>query len=70
MSRGERGFDAFRKVARKKEKFLASCQSCVFMEDECINSNVTSFDMVITETNRYCTFWKGYMSKERYKDEE
>lgn len=63
----ERGFSSFRKTVSGtgREKYLASCQSCVYMEEYCVNTNVTSFDMVETETNKYCCFWKGYMTKDK-----
>lgn len=69
MSR-ERGFKAARKHIEGKEKFIASCQSCFFMEDYCTNNNVTSFDIVEGENNRYCSYWRGFSDKKSKKKEE
>lgn len=67
MKKGERkrGFNQFRKTVRDKPssaKYMADCKSCKFLNqnDECTNSNVTSYDMVTTEEKTYCTFWKGF----------
>ena len=57
----KRGFNEFRKFAEKKTKYIANCSSCRFMEDECLNSNVTLFDIVEKENGEFvCCFWEGY----------
>lgn len=65
----KRGFKAFKTHAKKIEKYIASCSSCMYMEDECINPNVTSFDVVKTDTSIYCSYWKSYISSGRKNDE-
>lgn len=54
------GFSGVKKNLRKKKNLshIASCASCIYMEDYCNNKEVTEFDMVITETKRFCSFWR------------
>ena len=68
MKKGQikRGFNQFRKVAQEKQgnlRRLRSCSTCEFNtssgdEIECINNNVTSFDMsTVEDGSQCCTFW-------------
>lgn len=69
MKKGQikKGFSQFRKVAQEKRgslRRLRSCNTCEFNtsstigEVNCINNNVTSFDMSTAEDgSSCCTFW-------------
>lgn len=67
MKKGERrrGFNAFRKQVRDKPsttRHVANCVSCQFFnkDEECVNPNVTAYDMVYEPHKTYCSFYRGY----------
>jgi hypothetical protein len=64
----KRGFKEFRKHIKNRERFIASCSSCFFMQDFCTNGNVTEFDMVKAGGRTYCIFWRHIVTKKKEED--
>ena len=62
MKPGERkrGFNEFRKQTEHKAKIIASCDSCMYMEDSCTHTGVTAYDMVEGDNRIYCLYWQAY----------
>lgn len=60
----QRGFKAFDKAMEGRGRKMASCKSCFYFapdetgEEDCRNTNVTSFDFVKEPDGReYCIYW-------------
>lgn len=60
-----RGYQESRDNVAKSVKFTRSCFNCDYfyktMSDKgemCQNPNVTRFDLVTTDNNVYCCYWK------------
>lgn len=65
-----RGFSEVREKVNKSNKFIRSCYNCEFYyqapgdKDECCqNQNVTKYDLVVTENNICCSYWKPVQIK-------
>lgn len=58
-----RGFGKVEEAASKLGRRNANCKSCYYLmpddegNEECTNSNVTSFDFVKEDDREYCTYW-------------
>ena len=60
-----RGYSEVHEKMTKSGKYMKSCYNCEYYyqapgdKDECCqNSNVTQYDVVVTENNVCCSFWK------------
>ena len=60
-----RGYNDVRDRVRKGSKYTMSCYNCEYFyqteeddEEVCQNTNVSKYDMVMTENNIFCNFWK------------
>lgn len=60
-----RGYKPVRDKLRKGSKYNMSCYNCEYYyqtpedtEEVCQNTNVSKYDMVITDNKIYCNFWK------------
>lgn len=61
----DRGYKTVRDKIRKGSKYTMSCYNCDYYyqtdddtEEVCQNTNVSRYDMVMTDSNIYCNFWK------------
>lgn len=66
----ERGYKPVRDKISKGSKYTMSCYNCEYFyqsfgdkEEVCQNQNVLKYDMVVTQNNIYCNYWK--MSKRK-----
>lgn len=74
MKQGQikKGFKPFRQKVEKSRNsvdVIKSCRSCKYLseDDICLNTSVTSFDMVKDTVKKveYCTFWTPSWHKEK-----
>jgi hypothetical protein len=57
----DRGFKEIYKRGAKLKPLVADCSSCKWQIEEtgeCGNSDVTSYDITLTENRKFCTFWQ------------
>lgn len=69
-----KGYSPVRERVEKGSRFVKSCYNCAFFyqavgdkEEVCQNPNVLKYDMVITESNIYCSHWKISPRKQSVK---
>lgn len=65
-----RGFSEVHSKISKNSKFMRSCYNCEYYyqavgdDDECCqNSNVTRYDISVTDNNICCSYWKPFETR-------